>query len=123
MKRGLDPEALTGKYPHKIRMYSKYERRTDTRTYEDRRKLYEGGWQVLYIEVLEKDWKEKHDDWLKRFKAKLPKWFGERPGKKAGDPESPDDEEEAAAEAPVDDDEEEEEEEEEEEDEEEEEEE
>ena len=23
-------------------MYSKYERRTDTRTYEDRRKLYEG---------------------------------------------------------------------------------
>ena len=34
--------ALTGKYPPKIRMYSKYERRTDTRTYEDRRKLYEG---------------------------------------------------------------------------------
>ena len=26
----------------KIRMYSKYERRTDTRTYEDRKKLYEG---------------------------------------------------------------------------------
>merc|ERR1712176_1074915 len=41
MKKGLDPEALTGKYPPKIRMYSKYERRTDTRTYEDRRKLYE----------------------------------------------------------------------------------
>merc|ERR1711909_166341 len=38
MKKGLDPEALTGKYPPKIRMYSKYERRTDTRTYEDRRK-------------------------------------------------------------------------------------
>merc|ERR1711862_1090368 len=31
MKKGLDPEALTGKYPPKIRMYSKYERRTDTR--------------------------------------------------------------------------------------------
>lgn len=42
IKLGLDPEALTGKYPPKIRMYSKYERRTDTRTYEDRRKLYEG---------------------------------------------------------------------------------
>merc|ERR1712026_588690 len=41
MKKGLDPEALTGKYPPKIRMHSKYERRTDTRTYEDRRKLYE----------------------------------------------------------------------------------
>ena len=26
----------------KIRMYSKYERRTDTRTYEDRKTLYEG---------------------------------------------------------------------------------
>merc|ERR1712209_69976 len=35
IKLGLDPEALTGKYPPKIRMYSKYERRTDTRTYED----------------------------------------------------------------------------------------
>merc|ERR1711988_750682 len=28
IKLGLDPEALTGKYPPKIRMYSKYERRT-----------------------------------------------------------------------------------------------
>jgi len=96
MKKGLDPEALTGKYPPKIRMYSKYERRTDTRTYDDRKKLYEGGWTVLYSEVLEKDWKEKHDDWAKRSKAKLPKWFGERPGKKTGDPESPDGGDEAA---------------------------
>merc|ERR1712242_84813 len=32
LKKGLDPEALTGKYPPKIRMYSKYERRTDTIT-------------------------------------------------------------------------------------------
>merc|ERR1712029_1242521 len=59
IKLGLDPEALTGKYPPKIRMYSKYERRTDTRTYDDRRKLYEGGWDVLYTELLEKTWKEK----------------------------------------------------------------
>merc|ERR1712170_325848 len=104
MKKGLDPEALTGKYPPKIRMYSKYERRTDTRTYEDRKKLYEGGWTVLYSEILEKDWKEKHEDWIKRSKSKLPKWFGERPGKKAGDPESPDEDEEAGAEAaPADD--------------------
>merc|ERR1712110_819061 len=100
IKLGLDPEALTGKYPPKIRMYSKYERRTDTRTYEDRRKLYEGGWDVLYTEVLEKTWKEKMDDWGKRPKAKLPKWFGERPGKKPGDPESPDDEDEGPAEVP-----------------------
>merc|ERR1711936_34835 len=33
LKKGLDPEALVGKYPPMIRMYSKYERRTDTRTY------------------------------------------------------------------------------------------
>merc|ERR1711962_1546410 len=40
LKKGLDPEAFSGKYPPPIRMYSKYERRTDTRTYEDRKKLY-----------------------------------------------------------------------------------
>merc|ERR1711934_882539 len=100
IKLGLDPEALTGKYPPKIRMYSKYERRTDTRTYEDRRKLYEGGWEVVRAEHLQALWKEKTDDWGKRPKAKLPKWFGERPGKKPGDHESPDDEDEGPAEAP-----------------------
>lgn len=29
------------------------------------------------------------------FSAKLPKWFGERPGKKAGEPETPEGEEDA----------------------------
>merc|ERR1712226_246001 len=53
LKKGLDPEAFTGKYPPKIRMYSKYERRTDTRTYSDRKKLYEGGWEVVRSEHLE----------------------------------------------------------------------
>merc|ERR1712241_878634 len=101
IKLGLDPEALTGKYPPKIRMYSKYERRTDTRTYEDRRKLYEGGWDVLCAELLEKTWKEKMDEWTGRPKSKLPKWFGERPGKKPGEPDSPDDEDEVGAEAPA----------------------
>merc|ERR1712122_346601 len=99
IKLGLDPEALTGKYPPKIRMYSKYERRTDTRTYDDRRKLYEGGWDVLYTELLEKTWKEKMDEWTGRPKSKLPKWFGERPGKKPGEPESPDDEDDGAGDA------------------------
>jgi len=99
MKKGLDPEALTGKYPPKIRMYSKYERRTDTRTYEDRKKLYEGGWEILYCEVLEKDWKEKIEEFGKHARAKLPKWFGERPGKKNGEPDSPEEDEDAAAEA------------------------
>merc|ERR1719265_2428601 len=63
IKLGLDPEALTGKSPPKIRMCSKYERRTDTRTYEDRRKLYEGGWDVVRAEHLQALWKEKYDEW------------------------------------------------------------
>merc|ERR1711942_453490 len=46
LKKGLDPDAFSAKYPPPIRMYSKYERRTDTRTYDDRKKLYEGGWEV-----------------------------------------------------------------------------
>merc|ERR1739838_475901 len=49
-----------------IRMYSKYERRTDTRTYEDRKKLYEGGWEVMRSETLDAVWKEKYDDWTMR---------------------------------------------------------
>ena len=32
--------------------------------------------------------------------AKLPKWFGERPGKKPGEPESPDDDDEGQGDAP-----------------------
>merc|ERR1719481_2032321 len=86
LKKGMDPEAFTEKYPPQIRMYSKYERRTDTRTYEDRKKLYEGGWEVLRAEVLDAAWKEKYEEWTKRPAKKLPKWFGERPGKKAGEP-------------------------------------
>jgi len=97
LKKGLDPEAFTGKYPPKIRMYSKYERRTDTRSYDDRKKLYEGGWEVVRAEHLEASWKEKYDEFSKRPAKKLPKWFGERPGKKKGDPETPEGEEEAEA--------------------------
>merc|ERR1712183_566900 len=101
LKKGLDPEALTGKHPPKIRMYSKYERRTDTRTYDDRKKLYEGGWEVIRAESLDAIWKEKYEEWSKRPSKKLPKWFGERPGKKAGDPETPEDEEGGEAPAAV----------------------
>lgn len=35
---------------------------------------------------------------LHRLAAKLPKWFGERPGKKSGDPETPEGEEDAKVE-------------------------
>merc|ERR1712203_714005 len=88
LKKGLDPEAFSGKYPPPIRMYSKYERRTDTRTYEDRKKLYEGGWEVIRAESLDAIWKEKYEEWSKR------------PGKKAGDAETPEGEEAEEA-API----------------------
>ena len=101
LKKGLDPDAFCGKYPPMIRMYSKYERRTDTRSYEDRKKLYEGGWEVIRSDALDLVWKEKHDEWTKRSKKRLPKWFGERPGKKKGDPETPEGEEDAPGEAPA----------------------
>merc|ERR1719244_1690412 len=97
IKKGLDPESFTGAHPPTIHMFSKYERRTDTRTYGDRKKLYEGGAEVLRAEALESAWKEKFNEWSKRPKAKLPKWFGVRPGKKEGDPETPEGEEKEEA--------------------------
>merc|ERR1712066_375730 len=96
VKKGLDPEAFCGAHPPTIHMFSKYERRTDTRTYVERKKLYEGGAEVLRAEWLEQMWKDKNGEWTKRSKIRLPKWFGERPGKKAGDPEPPEGGDEAA---------------------------
>merc|ERR1739848_315629 len=95
IKKGLDPEAFCGAHPPRIHMFSKYERRTDTRTYGDRKKLYEGGAEIVRSEWLEAMWKEKLGEWTKRPKAKLPKWCGVRPGKKEGDPDTPEGEEDA----------------------------
>merc|ERR1712107_831690 len=89
IKKGLDPEAFCVAHPPTIHMFSKYERRTDTRTYGDWKKLYEGGAEIIRAEWLETVWKEKLGEWNKRPKAKLPKWCGVRPGKKEGDPETP----------------------------------
>merc|ERR1719438_176924 len=70
IKKGLDPEAFCGAHPPRIHMFSKYERRTDTRTYGERKKLYEGGAEVLRAEWLESMWKDKNGEWNKRPKAK-----------------------------------------------------
>merc|ERR1719237_1385734 len=98
IKKGLDPEAFSGAHPPRIHMFSKYERRTDTRTYGDRKKLYEGGAEIVRAEWLESMWKDKLGEWNKRPKSKLPKWCGVRPGKKEGDPETPEGEEDAGEE-------------------------
>merc|ERR1712243_410924 len=70
IKKGLDPEAFCGAHPPRIHMFSKYERRTDTRTYGERKKLYEGGAEVIRSEMLEAMWKDKNTEWTR----------GQRPG-------------------------------------------
>merc|ERR1719230_1678973 len=78
IKKGLDPEALTGKHPPKIQTASKFERRPDSRTYEDKKKLFEGGRELEIKEELQKLWETKYEEFMGRTKARLPKWFGER---------------------------------------------
>ena len=51
--------------------------------------LCEWGWEIVWTENLEIIWKVKCEEWTKRQKIILPKWIGERPGKKPGDMETP----------------------------------
>merc|ERR1712098_827290 len=62
IKKGLDPEAFCGAHPPRIHMFSKYERRTDTRTYGEGKKLYEGGAEVLRAEWPEAEEEEEYDE-------------------------------------------------------------
>merc|ERR1711956_9936 len=94
LKKGLDPEALTGKHPPKIQTASKFERRPDSRTYDDKKKLFEGGRELEIKEELAKLWELHKTEFEGRSKVRLPKWFGERPGKKKGEPNSDGEEEE-----------------------------
>merc|ERR1712106_877027 len=82
LKKGLDPEAFTGKHPPKIQAASKFERRPDSRTYDDKKKLFEGGWEALHKEELDRWYKGKYEEFTGRTIVRLPKWFGERPEKK-----------------------------------------
>jgi len=93
LKRGLDADALCHKHPPKIQTASKFERRPDSKTYDDKKNLFEGGWEVIHNEEMERDYQEKLAEWRNRTKNKLPKWFGERPGRK-GEPASEAEEEE-----------------------------
>ena len=61
------------RHPPKVRMYSKYERRMDTRTYEDRKTLYEGGWEVIRGSLLEQMWTDKYEEWGRRHVRRLPR--------------------------------------------------
>merc|ERR1712055_183366 len=92
LKKGLDPEALTGKHPPKIQTASKFERRPENEGLEDKKKLFEGGRELEIKDELEKKWSENMSVFESRSKARLPKWFGERPGKKGkgGGDDTPD---------------------------------
>lgn len=59
LKKGLDPEALSGKHPPKLQVASKYERRLDRRDFGDKKGLFEGGWDKLTKEEREKLWEER----------------------------------------------------------------
>lgn len=59
LKKGLDPEALSGKHPPKLQVASKYERRLDRRDFGDKKNLFEGGWDKLTKEEQEKLWSER----------------------------------------------------------------
>lgn len=59
LKKGLDPEALSGKYPPKLQVASKYERRLDRRDFVDKKFLFDGGWDKLTKEEQDKLWSER----------------------------------------------------------------
>merc|ERR1711974_157771 len=70
----------------------KFERRVDTRTFTDRKDLFLGGFDKEKEQMTQEEWKKAMDKFNARPKNKLVKWFGERPGKKPGDPETPEEE-------------------------------
>lgn len=86
LKKGLDPEALSGRYPPKLQVASKYERRIDRRTYGDKKQLFDGGWESQVLNAQEKGWSDKMSQFEEK-RGRLPKWLGEQPGRKKGDPE------------------------------------
>lgn len=86
LKKGLDPEALSGRYPPKLQVASKYERRIDRRTYGDKKNLFDGGWESQVLNAQEKGWSDRMNQFEEK-RGRLPKWLGEQPGKKKGEPD------------------------------------
>jgi len=95
LKKGLDPEALSGKHPPKLQVASKYERRIDRRSYDDKKNLFNGGNEAQNEAVLEKIWNDRFMEFSSR-KGKVPEWIPGAPPSKTtiADEDEPVEEEE-----------------------------
>ncbi|XP_022648651.1 troponin T-like isoform X2 [Varroa destructor] len=82
LKKGLDPEALQGPHPPKIQVASKYERRTDRRSFTDKKELFSGGFEAQQDAEIEKQWENKLLTFKETSGGKLPLWDPENPKNK-----------------------------------------
>ncbi|KAJ6217790.1 hypothetical protein RDWZM_008947 [Blomia tropicalis] len=82
LKKGLDPDALSGKFPPKILTASKYERQVDRRTFGDKKGLFEGGYDSMVEASLEKMWQERTKEFKEKEHSGLVKWDPEHPKNK-----------------------------------------
>merc|ERR1712055_503829 len=75
LKMGLDPEALTGNHPPKVKLASKFERRVDTRSFDERKELFRGGFEEEFADFINKTWENRAEEFKQRTRMKLPRWF------------------------------------------------
>lgn len=69
LAQGLDPETANSKYPPKVQLISKYERRTDRRTFGERKNLFEVDLKKSEQKELVKPKVKVREDWVKGKKA------------------------------------------------------
>ncbi|CAL8133267.1 unnamed protein product [Orchesella dallaii] len=79
LKLGLEPEALTGRYPPKIRVASKYERRKGLRPFGETKGLFEGGFIEDYNQKVNDEWMKRQEVFTKRNPEDLPPWLADMP--------------------------------------------
>ena len=68
--QGVDPSAANSRYPPKVQLISKYERRTDRRTYGERKSLFEMDSRQQQEKELIKPKGKVRSDWVKPKKEK-----------------------------------------------------
>lgn len=87
LKMGLEMEDLSGKYPPKVRLASKYERRIDRRTFGEKTELFNGGYVEIIKKVTDEGWSSKMNQFKDTHGDKhVPKWDPSAPRKDASEP-------------------------------------